>query len=378
MVSLAFALASLCSAPIQPKALVTLPNGARIYSEYVANARNCSVQLWVSSAGTEERPETNGWRHLLEHCLGSGEGGSTDIELEKQGLMMLAETSRDAMMFRIDCPPAKVDRAIEFVVATSNPVRITPEWLAMERQSIINEESLLPSYRRFSRTAWGRILGPASPDPFGEPESISAATPADLQSIQQKMFCGPNIALVITGPIDPTQVSETARVIVDRAKLPSTSAATMPGAKVDSLYLPVGVAGSALVCRLPSIDDRQCLALVAAGLGIQSAVPGTQIVFTPSSRAGVITLTSKSPGIQEQVIKVGDFDLSFGIDLIQSWVQGIRRNPAALASFRGSLLCRGSNVTLEAIEKGAQTLTITDLQSAKQRLQTGVVIGGLN
>src|SRR5437763_1308721 len=88
---------SLLSSQVQPPRLRTvLPNQATILVEPVANAHMISLQLWASSRGVEERAETHGLRHLLEHILALGPKRDIDQRLESVGGSLRAKTFRDA------------------------------------------------------------------------------------------------------------------------------------------------------------------------------------------------------------------------------------------------------------------------------------------
>src|SRR5947207_15544223 len=81
-----------------------LPNGATFYVQTQKGVGNFSIVLASVPAGEPETPETHGLRHLAEHFMAKGANKGIDALLEKDGMVLLAETTRDALTFQVTGP----------------------------------------------------------------------------------------------------------------------------------------------------------------------------------------------------------------------------------------------------------------------------------
>src|SRR6476469_6543311 len=99
---LALAAFTLIALQVQPPRLRTvLSNNSAVLVEPMANEKTISIQLWAASRGVEERPETHGLRHLLEHVLALGPNRDLDQRLETVGGELFARTFRDGTQIEV-------------------------------------------------------------------------------------------------------------------------------------------------------------------------------------------------------------------------------------------------------------------------------------
>lgn len=365
---LAIALSGQTSAP---RVFERLPNDAQIYAERIEDSDRISVQLWISSRGTEERPATNGYRHLIEHFLAKSQDRFTD----ENGIFLAAETSRESMAFKVEAAPEKLGVAIACLKGLFQPLKLTPEAIAKEIQIIRHEAAGVPSSRLFSRAAWDRAFGGKRPDPMGDFEVMAKATPDELEAMRRKMFASSNLVVTACGAVEPTAVISLFRQFL--VTLPVAPAGiTSPEPEIAPAELSVGTQGSGISVKLEGIDRASSLARIAAGLAISQAIQGVQLTYTVSQQSGLMTLSSGQADLSDAIASMSERQLAAGQSLILRWVDGIQRVPTRLASLRGALLAEGSTVTVAQLRKSAAAISFEDLQRAHREILAGIKLEG--
>ncbi len=355
-----------------PRTLERLSNGSLLYVERMESADRVSVQLWISARGTEERLETNGRRHLLEHFLAKAQ----DKFCDESGVFMSAETTREAMAFKVEASPQKLSFAVQAVKQLFQPLKITQAEIDREVATIRHEEALTPVARQFSRTAWARIFGGLRPDPLGDPEVMRTTTPEMLESLRKRMFASSNIVITACGSITPSAVLRDLSPFL-LALPPAPPSMTPADAAVTAPALSVGAQGVALAVKVDGLEERETMGVLALSFAADQAFPDVQLMYTPSSLPGLVMMVSSERGMVDRVRGMSDRQLQAGIVLAQRWVAGIQQSPSRLASLRGAMLAEGSGLQVQTLERSAKSLTPADMTRAMDEIRQCPVIEGL-
>jgi len=343
----------------QPSRLRTvLPNGAAIIVDNIPGAKSLSVQLFASSRGTEETPITNGLRHLLEHIVARGPNGDLDKRLETAGGFLTAETSRDAMIFRLSLPSGQLAMGIKIVGELMHMPVVTPEMIGHEALILQQEAALKDDNAKFSAAAWTKAYGDKGLDPLGNFDVIRNATPAMLGSIHKKQFSGPNIAIAIAGDVDIDVATKACADLVSKA----------PSGEIGAMERGVGVGGDVTVeepgqayaVPVPGFRLPETAARLAAALAISSETDRCFVIYTPSANPGMVTIgrADDKPGFARTILKADAAELySRGKNLARLWMTRMLDTPEHIASIRGLLLVNGVDLKPDVLLENLEAMT---------------------
>lgn len=168
-----------------------------------------------------------GIAHYFEHmvCTSSrryGIGGVTD-RVEAAGGSWASITYSDHMEFHMAMPASFSRQAINMFVNSLCQSALTTEAVNAERSFIAGEDL---DWR--NNTPFSVFLDKARRSVYGEPpylrpvtgtkESIFAVNPVDLQLFFQRAFVGPNVRLLVNGPVDGRFAEEA--ILASDFKLP--------------------------------------------------------------------------------------------------------------------------------------------------------------
>jgi hypothetical protein len=338
-----------------------LPNKATVLVERMPEAANVSVQLFASARGLEESPATHGRRHLLEHLM--ADDPALDRRLETLGMILKAETYRDAMLLQIDCKTEHVALAIEALVSLTRP-RPVDESAIMREVFILAEELALASdARRLSMALWGQAYGDEGLDPLGAHAIMRETSPAALADLWKRQWSADRVVLAVAGGIN---VAETTRAAS------AALASLAPAAASDRRLRPAGKAGTATAsdaigeargALVGSFAEPGTAATLAAALALASEREGAFVTYTPSVENGLIVVGEEGsrPGFGAWVdsLKANDHARLFpvGKDLAERWVKRYLRTPEGTAFLRGYLLVQSPAARPEQLLENIANMT---------------------
>lgn len=365
MLSLAVAF-TLRAAQIDPPRLRTLlPNGSAILVEPLPKERTVSVQLWASARGVEERAETHGLRHLLEHVLALGPRRDLDQRLETVGGFLRARTFRDATQIEVQVPQGKLNMALGVVKELLQPLQVTKDDLARETQVIGQELALLDDSDRLNAAGWDRAYGDFALDPFGDEDVMRTATPEDVEAIRKRQFAAHNLVVVVTGPVNLDGATSQVREVL--APLPRSDPAP---ARDRAPGLPsqvhVDAFGEARAAMVQGFASKQAMATLAAALAIGSELEDCYVTYTPSAEPGLVLLgrTESKEGLGAFVDGLDDNTAAGlferGKVLAAGWVQRQLSSGSGIGYLRGLLLAQGIGNRPEMMQDTIQSLTLKD------------------
>lgn len=264
-----------------------LPNGATIYCER-RESKYVSVQLILSSREVPDRPETYGYRHLIEHIVARSIPGH-DREVEKVGGTLIASTGRDWMTLEWRLPAKNVSLAMNGIDKMIRNCGATPEAIEREAKIIGLEGSLSSSQAQVSFQAWKSVFGEEGIDSLGTEESVAKATPDDLNNIWRTMTKGCNVVMSTCGPIEVRPFAQSCRALL--SGLATGKRVPFKARPVDGSF---GSSGTVAVPVPPlaSNIDGAAAALVAA-FGLAGRMNQPFVTYTPSDRTGLALVGSR-------------------------------------------------------------------------------------
>lgn len=358
----------------QPARLRTvLPNHAAVLVEPMPSP-TISLQLWSASKGVDERLETHGLRHLMEHILALGPARDVDRRLETEGGSLVARTYRDATQLEITVPSGKLSLALAVLSDLLKPLQVTHEQVQAENKIIEQEFAILDDDALLTKAAWYAAYGISALDPMGDPDVMKTATPRDLEAVRAHQFVAPNIAVVVVGPVG---LDEATRDVVNLlSQLPKAPEASyrsrvegLPGSAEAAAF------GEARAAIVPSFASVETVSALAAALAVGSKLDDCYVTYTPSIRRGLVVLgrTEKKTGLGEyldqldQAGAAGLFDR--GKILARGWVERLLHSPSGVGFLRGLLMCQGIGNRPEMMIDSIQSMRFSDFQKALNSFQ---------
>jgi len=177
-----------------------------------------TVVLAVRAGAAKETSETNGYFHLLEHCLLFRQNNLVKDNflmktVNEHGMYYNAQTEQDLMFFEICLPGQFLDRALGLLKDVVFNFDITEEALQKEKNVILRElEEIERDPQKVGLAKVYELVFPESGyglPPFGNKDVIREASLKNLREIYSEYFSPENSALVIVGNFDPGKVRQT-------------------------------------------------------------------------------------------------------------------------------------------------------------------------
>lgn len=257
-----------------------LPNGVRVVTERMPQAKTASLGIWIEAGSRHEAPGQEGMAHLMEHMAFKGTHRRDALaiakELDTLGGLSNAFTSREATCFHIRVMDAHLVRAFDILSDIVLDPLIDPEELGREQAVILQEISMVEEtpeekiHEDFWAAAWenAALAHPIT----GTPASVSAATAASLADWRRRHYRPEAITVVAAGSIDHEALADLAEAAF--GSLPATAAVSPARA---GLYTPPKIAlrrdweQNHVILAYPSVGnaspDRFAHTLLATLLG---------------------------------------------------------------------------------------------------------------
>lgn len=374
----ALVLAAQAPAPIQdaPRLRTILKSGAISLIERMPLADRCSVQLWATGRECAETPETHGRRHLLEHLAAKGRNRDLDRRLEMRGMILTAQTYRDAMKFEINCAPKDVAFATRALREIMDPMDFTAEEIAKESKIIEQELALVPPEQHLAAAAWKQAYAERGLDPLGSSFAIKETTPADLKDLHARQFDRRGLVMVIAGPVSLAEASVLAADALGDTPGPKKPAEEprpigQPGeAKSDVL-------GESRAAIVPGLGESRAIWALTAGMAL-SAQAELGILYTPSAQNALVALTSQEPGkLARAIDEITDAQalalFPAGMALMEAWL-GQSSDPSAVASLRGALLAQRVDLKPETLLETLRRMTPENFMEGFSAFKVGKAV----
>ena len=195
---------------------ITLPNGARILTEYIPGARTAALGFFVGTGSRHERAAENGAAHFIEHMLFKGTGrrdaGQLAREIDAIGGQVNAYTTKEMTCYYARCLDSHLERCLDLLCDMLFHSRFAEQDVELERGVILEEigmyedtpEDLVSerlSAAVYKGTALGRpILGKAS--------TLEKMNGEWLREYQRTHYAPGSIVVSLAGSFTPQVVEE--------------------------------------------------------------------------------------------------------------------------------------------------------------------------
>lgn len=187
-----------------------LPNGIRVVTEHMPEARSITLGAWVSVGGRDESAELAGASHFLEHLLFKGTPRRTAREIAEAvdavGGEMNAFTSREHTAYYARLPAERVDIGVDILGdVLTEPAFRRPE-VDAERQVILEEILMnldVPEDHVHSLLAEAMFPGhPLGREVLGTQATVEAIDRDQIAGFFSHWYQPRNLTLVAAGRLD--------------------------------------------------------------------------------------------------------------------------------------------------------------------------------
>jgi predicted Zn-dependent peptidase len=257
-----------------------LPNGLRIVTETMPEARSVTLGVWVRVGGRDEPTELSGASHFLEHLLfkGTEERSARQIaeSIDSVGGEMNAFTAREHTAYYARLPYGQLDLGVGVLGDVLTSPSLRPAEVDAERQVIVEEILMnLDAPEDRVHTLLVDALFPDHPlgrDVLGSLPSVEALSRDDIAAFFDRWYRPETMVLTAAGHLDHADVVAAASEVlgsrsggelpVREAPAPLTEAVAIDADDTEQAHLCLG-------WRSPSAtdDDRWSLAVANQVLG---------------------------------------------------------------------------------------------------------------
>jgi predicted Zn-dependent peptidase len=200
-----------------------LPNGVRILTSAMPNARSASVSLYVGAGSRYESDGEAGLSHFLEHLLFKGTSkrpSSKEIAeaIDGVGGVMNGGTDRELTVYYAKVARQHLDLALDVVTdLVRNPLLEESEF-EKERQVVLEELAMVAdSPQQLSDLLLDATMWPDQPlgrDVAGTPESVSALNRDMTIEYLGRQYVANNAVVAVAGDIDHAEVLRTLEALL--------------------------------------------------------------------------------------------------------------------------------------------------------------------
>ncbi len=185
---------------------ITLPNGARIVSDYMEGVRSAAVGIWVGCGSRFEGRNENGAAHFIEHMLFKGTKNHTASGLAEAmdsiGGQINACTTRESTCFYARVLDTHLDTAIDILSDMFFDSLFREEDFQGEMGVVLGEIGMYNDAP--DDLAAERLLKKAFPGPLGRPilgtpASLGKGNAESLKSFKLGKYTAPNVIIALAG-----------------------------------------------------------------------------------------------------------------------------------------------------------------------------------
>jgi predicted Zn-dependent peptidase len=193
-----------------------LPNGLRIVTETMPEARSVTLGAWVRVGGRDEPAELSGASHFLEHLLFKGTQARSARRIaeavDSVGGEMNAFTAREHTAYYARLPYEKVDLGIEILGDVLTAPALRPHEVEAERQ-VIAEEILMnldaPEDRVHTLLSKAVFDGhPLGREVLGAKDTVAAIARDDIAAFFDRWYRPATMVFAAAGRLDHAHVVE--------------------------------------------------------------------------------------------------------------------------------------------------------------------------
>jgi Insulinase (Peptidase family M16) len=352
-----------------------LPNGATILVQNRPGAKSLNLDLFVSSAGTEESPTTNGRRHLLEHLVALGNHENLDTRLESAAGFLTARTFRDVTTFEVSLPPSKFALGLEVLKELLTPRTYSAASILRETHLIEEEAALRSDSALASQAAWSVAYEDKGLDPIGNPDVMAHTDATQLGQLFDESFSGNHLTVVVSGDIDLDQATASLKSIlaVRPTKPHQVSIQAEPSAKPGSVSIPVS--GQYRAIPVEGIRSPFTAASLAVALAVATESDNGEVLYTPSGKPGLIILGGAKDSVKSVLTNRSATQLfDEGRLLALYWISKRMLEQESETQLRGMLLAHGRDFRPEILRENLEGLTFREFARAYAAFRSSAIL----
>ena len=256
-----------------------LDNGAAVVVAPDASSKLVAVQAWIGAGAADEPASAGGVAHAVEHMLFKGSNSYQVGELTRTvaavGGEINAWTAFDHTVLHAVAPAGQIATLLDGVADTLTTPLMSAEAFTVEQNVILDElrHSVEDPLRLATHSMFATAFThhPYRRPVIGTAQSIAGLSVRDAVDYFRQWYVGANLALVITGGVDPEAVMRectrrframpAGQVVRRRAAEPAQTCprVSVHHADIDQAYVALGF-------RAPSLRHRDFAALDVAAL----------------------------------------------------------------------------------------------------------------
>ena len=256
-----------------------LDNGAAVVVAPNASSKLVAVQAWIGAGAADEPASAGGVAHAVEHMLFKGSNSYQVGELTRKvaavGGEINAWTAFDHTVLHAVAPAGQVATLLDGVADTLTTPLMSADAFAVEQNVILDElrHSVEDPLRLATHSMFATAFThhPYRRPVIGTAQSIAGLSVRDAVDYFRQWYVGANLALVITGGVDPDAVMRectrrframpAGQVVRRRAAEPAQTSprVSVRHADIDQAYVALGF-------RAPTLRHRDFAALDVAAL----------------------------------------------------------------------------------------------------------------
>ena len=195
---------------------ITLPNGAKLLTEFVPGARTAALGFFVGTGSRHERAAESGAGPFIEHMSFKGtqrrDAGALARETDAIGGQINAYTTKELTCYYARCLDSHLHRAIDLLSDMLFHSRFAQGDVELERGVILEEIGMYedtPEDLAAERLAAAVYQGsPLSRPILGKASTLNKMTGESLRAYQEAHYRPGNLVTALTGSFTPQAVEE--------------------------------------------------------------------------------------------------------------------------------------------------------------------------
>jgi predicted Zn-dependent peptidase len=192
----------------------TLPNGIRVVTERMPEARSVTTGFWVAVGGRDEPAELAGASHFLEHLVfkGSDQRSAREIaeSVDAIGGEMNAFTSREHTAYYTRLPADELSFGLELLCDVLAEPALRSHEVDAEREVILEELAMsedTPDDKVHSLLADAVFPGhPLGREVLGDEDTVAGLSRDEIQTFFKEHYRPANVVIAAAGRLDHDDV----------------------------------------------------------------------------------------------------------------------------------------------------------------------------
>jgi predicted Zn-dependent peptidase len=256
-----------------------LPNGVRVVTERMPEARSVSIGFWVGVGSRDETEELSGASHFLEHLLFKGtptrSARSISNDVDAVGGEMNAYTARENTAYYTRLPASELRFGLDLLTDVITSPAFRPHEVEAEREVILEELYMNEDTPDdVVHSALYEALFPGHPlgwETLGTRETINGMSRDDIAAFCAHWYRPVNLVIAAAGDLHHDQVLDAVGSCFSDRDAGAKPARTTPGLDLNNLVVterPTEQANIAMGWRGIHYDDPARYALLVANHAI--------------------------------------------------------------------------------------------------------------